>query len=72
MGLLTIAVFAGCYVLGSGLSAGLLAGLFSAGVAAHVLGHYGFEGKPPALLSDPVAGLEAPVWLLATWLGLYR
>jgi uncharacterized membrane protein YGL010W len=72
IGILVIALFCGCYVAGSALSAGPLAALFAAGVVAHVLGHYGFEGKPPALLSNPVAVLEAPAWLVLTWAGLYR
>ena len=72
IGSLVIALFCGCYVAGSGLSADLLAALIAVGVAAHVLGHYGFEGKPPALLSNPMAVLEAPAWLVLTWSGLYR
>jgi len=72
MGLLTTAVYAGGYALGSTLSAGVLWALFGVGVLAHVIGHYGFEGKPPALLSHPVAVLEATPWLLSLWAGLYR
>jgi uncharacterized membrane protein YGL010W len=71
-GLLTLTALAGCYAAGTFLTAGVLAGLFGAGVVAHVVGHYGFEGKPPALLSNPAAVLEAPLWLLATWTGSYR
>src|SRR5437762_13775797 len=40
VGILTTGLFCGCYMLGSGLSPGLLVALFGAGVAAHVLGHY--------------------------------
>lgn len=69
VGALLTAAFAGCYVLGSGLTAGLLTALFGAGVAAHAVGHYAFEGKAPAVFSSPVALLEAPAWLLSTWAG---
>jgi uncharacterized membrane protein YGL010W len=72
MGLLSTAVYVGGYALGSTLSAGALWSLFGAGVVAHVIGHYGFEGKPPALFSHPVAVLEATPWLLSLWTGLYR
>ncbi|MCI0458242.1 MAG: DUF962 domain-containing protein [Gemmataceae bacterium] len=72
MGLLTFAAVTACYALGSGLPAGLLWLFLGIGVVAHAVGHYGFEGKPPAVFSNPVAVLEAPVWLLATWARLYR
>jgi uncharacterized membrane protein YGL010W len=69
---LVTALFVGGYLLGGALTLGPLAALFAAGVVAHVVGHFVFEGKPPALLTRPVAILEAPVWLLAVWIGLYR
>ena len=71
-GLLALTGLAGCYAAGTLLTAGALACVFGAGLAAHVIGHYGFEGKPPALFSNPVAVFEAPLWLLATWTGSYR
>jgi hypothetical protein len=61
------ALFAGGYLPGGALSTGVLAGLFAGGVAAHAIGHYGFEGEPPAVLSRPVAVLEAPAWLFSAW-----
>jgi uncharacterized membrane protein YGL010W len=72
IGCLTIGLFAGCYVVGSMLSVGLLAGLLGAGAVAHWIGHYGFEGRPPLLFSSPVAVLEAPAWLLSVWTGVFR
>ncbi|HEV3079632.1 MAG TPA: Mpo1-like protein [Gemmataceae bacterium] len=72
IGFLTIALWAICYVLGSEVPAGQLAILFGIGVVAHVIGHYAIERKPPAVLSRPVAVLEAPVWLVAICAGLYR
>jgi uncharacterized membrane protein YGL010W len=72
MGIPTIVLLVGCYVLGSWLSLAMLLALFGAGAGAHLIGHYGFEGKPPALLSRPVAVLEAPAWLLSIWIGLFR
>jgi len=71
-GLLPTALFAGCYVLGSALSASLLAALLGAGITAHLIGHFAFEGKPPALFSNPVAVLEAPAWFLSTLARLCR
>jgi uncharacterized membrane protein YGL010W len=71
-GLVVTAALVGCYAAGRALTAVPLTALFGAGVVAHVIGHYGFEGKPPALLSKPIAVLEAPAWLLATWAGLRR
>ncbi len=64
LGLLTAGGWAACYALGRRLSPGLLTALFGTGIAAHLVGHFGFEGKPPAVLSDPAAVLEAPAWLL--------
>ena len=71
-GVLIDAVLVGCYAIGSVLSLGPLAALFGVGVIAHVIGHYGFEHKSPALLSRPVAVLEAPAWLTLKLIGLYR
>jgi uncharacterized membrane protein YGL010W len=72
IGSLTLALWAACYVLGSELSAVLLAVLFGIGALAHAIGHYAIEGKPPAVFSRPVAVLEAPAWLVAIGAGLYR
>jgi uncharacterized membrane protein YGL010W len=71
-GLLATAVYVAGYALGSTLSAGVLWTLFGAGLVAHTVGHFGFEGKPPALFSHPLAVLEATPWLLSLWGGLYR
>ncbi len=64
-GAVVSAALVGCYLGGLLLPVWALVILFSAGVVAHGVGHYGFEGKPPALFSRPVAVLEAPAWLLA-------
>lgn len=72
VGLGTCTAFLAGYVVGSRQPVDLLGALFGAGVVAHTVGHYGFEGKPPTLFSKPVSVLEAPAWLLATWAGLYR
>ncbi len=61
----------GCYVAGCALSLPWLLGLLGAGVVAHAVGHYGFEGRPPAVFKNPLAVLEAPVWLASTWAGAY-
>jgi uncharacterized membrane protein YGL010W len=71
LGLLIGSAIVGGYAVGAPLPVGVLAGLFGTGVVAHVVGHYGFEGKPPSLLFRPVALLEAPAWLLSTWAGLH-
>ena len=70
MGLLVGSVMVGGYAVGTPLPVGVLAGLFGTGIVAHAVGHYAFEGKPPALFSRPIAVLEAPAWLLSTWAGL--
>ena len=70
MGLLVGSTMIGGYAVGTPLPIAVLAGLFGTGVVAHVVGHYGFERKPPAFLSRPVAVLEAPAWLLSTLAGL--
>jgi uncharacterized membrane protein YGL010W len=71
VGLCAAAGLVACYAVSSALPLMVLLGLFAAGVVAHVIGHYGFEGKPPALFKSPVAVLEAPAWLLSTWAGIY-
>jgi uncharacterized membrane protein YGL010W len=71
MGLLVGSAMVGGYAVGTPLPVGVLAGLFGTGIVVHAVGHYGFEGKPPAVLSRPIAVLEAPVWLLSTWAGLH-
>ena len=63
--LLMILPILGCYAVGTMLTAEILGGLACVGIAAHMVGHYGFEGKPPSLLTRPVAILEAPAWLLS-------
>jgi uncharacterized membrane protein YGL010W len=67
--LLAFAFVLVCYAVGSLLSAWVLAGLWLLGAAAHLVGHFGFEGKPPATLRDPRSVLEAPVWLLGLLTG---
>ena len=64
IGSMTTALWFACYLFGTELPAGLLGILFGIGVAAHALGHYLIEGKPPAVFSRPVALLEAPAWLV--------
>lgn len=72
IGVLVSAAFVGCYLIGALLPISVLVSMFAVGVIAHILGHRCFEGKPPALLSHPIALLEAPPWLLSIWLGLFR
>lgn len=63
-GVLPFLFVAGCYLVGSLLSAWALVGLWAAGAVTHVVGHFGFEGKPPATFHDPRSVPVAPVWLL--------
>ena len=58
-----------CYAVGSVLSAWVLVGLWLAGAVVHAIGHFGFEGKPPATFHDPRSILEAPIWLLGLLTG---
>jgi uncharacterized membrane protein YGL010W len=58
------ATAAACELAGQRWSTATLLTMFGAGAAMHMVGHYGFEHKPPAFLSRPVAILEAPAWLL--------
>lgn len=67
LGVLGLAVVVGCYAVGSVLSGWLLAGLWVAGALVHLVGHVGYEGKPPSTLSKPQSVFAAPVWLLC-WL----
>ena len=60
-----------CYLIGANSSIMALLALAVVGIAAHLIGHRYFEGKPPALLSHPIAVLEAPLWFFATWLGVH-
>jgi uncharacterized membrane protein YGL010W len=69
IGLVSVLTLVLCYALGCYLSLSLLFALLALGAILHIVGHYGFEGKPPALLSTPIAILEAPPWLFATWAG---
>lgn len=61
-GLLTLTFLNGCYAAGSFIPTRVL---FGAGGAAHLVGHFVFEGKPPAVFTNPVAVLEAPAWLVS-------
>ena len=72
VGLLTLVFWTAGYLLGTSLSAGIVAAGFAAGIVAHVIGHYGFEHKPPAVLTEPAAVFEAPVWLLCHLAALDR
>ena len=72
VGLPTWAAFVACYVIGCALPVALLWTFSGVAIVAHVVGHYGFEHKPPAVFSTPVALFEAPAWLLAIWTGLVR
>lgn len=49
------------------------AGLFAAGWALQLLGHYRFENKSPSFFSDPRYLLVGPLWVgieVLQWLGL--
>jgi uncharacterized membrane protein YGL010W len=59
-----LAIIVACYAVGSFLPGPVLVGLWVTGAVTHLVGHYGFEGKPPAFLYTPLAVLEAPAWLL--------
>jgi uncharacterized membrane protein YGL010W len=61
-----LAALAAGYAVGRRLPPRHLATMLAAGAAIHAVGHYRFEGKPPAVFTRPVAVLEAPVWLLTT------
>jgi len=69
VGLLPLAIVIVCYVIGSLLSTVVLVVLFAAGAVAHLIGHYGFEAKPPAFFSNPLSVLAAPAWLVAILAG---
>jgi uncharacterized membrane protein YGL010W len=71
IGSATSAMLLASYALGSSLSTRALLQLFGLGAVAHLIGHYGFEHKPPRFLSKPSAVFEAPPWLLARWAGLF-
>jgi Predicted membrane protein len=69
-GLILLATGTAGYVLATQLPPAWLLGMAVASVVCHYIGHYGFEGKPPQLLTRPVAVIEAPVWLMAMFVGL--
>lgn len=74
-GVLSAGLYVAGYLLGSTLSIPILGCMTAAGVIAHLVGHFGIEHRPPALLSRPVAILEALPWLLTIaipWLGMQR
>jgi uncharacterized membrane protein YGL010W len=71
-GSFALALWVTAYVLGSGLPNYILAAGFVVGLTAHLVGHFGFEGKPPAVFTEPVAIFEAPVWLLCKLAGVDR
>jgi len=50
IGLLSVFMMIVAYVIGSYLPTWLLFSFFGLGVILHVVGHYGFEGKPPAAI----------------------
>lgn len=59
-----------CYFIGATSSIVALGIMSVVGIAAIVVGDRYFERKPTALRS-PMALLEAPLWLFATWLGVH-
>lgn len=61
-----LALLAACYAAGRRVPTRGLIGLGASGVAAHLAGHFAFEGKPPAFFSDPMSVFKGPAWLL--WL----
>lgn len=66
VGLVTWAGWAIAYAAGSHLSVGACVAVFIAGSVAHLIGHFGFEGRPPEFFRRPIAVFEAPAWLVAT------
>jgi uncharacterized membrane protein YGL010W len=67
--LFALAVVVLCYAIGSVLPIGVLLGMFTAGTVLHFIGHFGFEGKPPATFSDLRSVLDAPAWLVFVLVG---
>ncbi len=68
-GLLPMVGLVACYLAGQTLEPWILISMLGVAALLHVVGHFGFEGKPPALLSRPIALLEAPAWLIALFAG---
>lgn len=59
-GIVPLVALAVCYAAGRCLPVWMSGAFLATAALLHLIGHYGFEGKPPALLSRPVAVLEAP------------
>jgi len=70
IGLATFAIVLLFYLIGTMINAPILWAIFGFGIVAHIIGHFGFEHKPPALFSHPRAVLAAPAWLLSLGLGM--
>lgn len=68
-GVLAFLFIFSCYLAGSLMSVRVLVGMWAAGAVTHVVGHFGFEGNPPATFRDPRSVLVAPVWLLGLLTG---
>jgi uncharacterized membrane protein YGL010W len=62
----------GCLALASFVSLPVAGVLVAVGIVVHMIGHFGFEGKAPSTLSDPMSILDAPIWLVSVLTGMYR
>lgn len=61
-----------CLLLASLVSLPLVGTMAGVGIVVHMIGHFGFEGKPPSTLSDPMSIFDAPIWLVSVLTGMYR
>lgn len=61
-----------CMAIACACSLPVLGGLAALGIIVHMIGHFGFEGKAPSTLSDPMSVLDAPIWLVSVLSGMYR
>jgi uncharacterized membrane protein YGL010W len=61
-----------CLAIANVVSLPIVGGLAAVGIIVHMIGHFGFEGKAPSTLSDPMSILDAPIWLVSVLTGMYR
>jgi uncharacterized membrane protein YGL010W len=54
-----------CLAIGVALPLTILVGFLAIGIGVHFVGHFGFEHKPPSILTDPLSLVEASPWLLS-------
>lgn len=61
-----------CLAIANWVSLPVVGALAAVGIVVHMIGHFGFEGKAPSTLSDPMSILDAPIWLVSVLTGMYR